>query len=164
MIMVSRQQDWWHGMQSSPPCTEPPTPPWQHIWQWASTKALKTKCLWHACFLWGLQKGRVTNGKYWPWHYGNYPTLSQCPCRDTPRGFCFAHSILAHHALGVSAAVRAMPAAFMGYCLSLFVFPCIQEVISRCLFLQRLSDYLLLLFKLLLKAKRKKQDCQRRVV
>lgn len=37
-------------------------------------------------------------------------------------------------------------------------------VISRCLFLQRLSDYLLLLFKLLLKAKRKKQDCQRRVV
>lgn len=53
---------------------------------------------------------------------------------------------------------------FMGYCHRLFVFPCIQEVISRRLLLQRRSDYLLLLFKLLLKAKRKKQDCQRRVV
>lgn len=30
---------------------------------------------------------------------------------------------------------------FMGYCHRLFTFPCIQEVIRRCLFLQRLSDF-----------------------
>lgn len=65
--------------------------------------------------------------------------------------------ILAHHALGVSAAVCAWPAAlspFMGCCHRLFVFPCIHEVISRCLLLQRLW---LSLTALLTAAKSKKK-------
>lgn len=144
------------GWKPAPHAHSPPTPPQQCVWQWISTKALKMKCLWHLCFLWALEKQHVTNGKYWPWPYGHYLTLPQCPCTDTSRGFCFAHSTLAHSALGVSAAVCALPAPlspFMSYCHRLFVFPRIQEVISRCLFLQRPSDYLLLPFWLLLKAK-----------
>lgn len=32
---LSGQQEWWDGMKSCPPCTEPPTPPRQCIWRWS---------------------------------------------------------------------------------------------------------------------------------
>lgn len=75
-IYPSGQLERWHR-ELPPRASSPRHRPTRHGCKWSSTKAPKMKGLQRIHFPWGLSRGHVTDGKYWAWAYGNYPSTAQ---------------------------------------------------------------------------------------